>query len=276
MRQRAPAPPRRGRPDHADRRGAGRDHAAVHLRAGGRRARGAARAPRQEQRPVEAARRRGGAGDRPRAGRVHLADLVRVQGRARPGRADLELRDRARVRPARRSTTTRTGRRTWSAGSPPSTRPATSTPGRWTTRRRAFIDGQLRAIVGIELEITRIEAKAKLSQNRPEADVAGVIAGLRERGDAVSADAVGRARATTRGTPRRASSASPASRMTSRGAGLPVISSTWAAAWCSSIAKPLATAEPAAAAAAASGVGQGSYTASRRAVGGLAVSRIRS
>ncbi len=55
---------------------------------------------------------------------------------------------------------------------------------------RAFIDGQLRAIVGVELAITRIEAKAKLSQNRPTADVAGVIAGLRERGDTASADAV--------------------------------------------------------------------------------------
>jgi len=59
---------------------------------------------------------------------------------------------------------------------------------------RAFIEGQLRAIVGIELEITRIEAKAKLSQNRPAADVEGVIAGLRERGDTDSADAVERAR----------------------------------------------------------------------------------
>src|SRR5271165_6545212 len=60
---------------------------------------------------------------------------------------------------------------------------------------RKFIDGQLRAIVGIELEITRIEAKAKLSQNRPEADVAGVIAGLRGRGDAVIADEVAQANA---------------------------------------------------------------------------------
>ncbi|HTR96248.1 MAG TPA: FMN-binding negative transcriptional regulator [Trebonia sp.] len=59
---------------------------------------------------------------------------------------------------------------------------------------RAFIEGQLRAIVGVELEITRIEAKAKLSQNRPEADIEGVIAGLRERGDVLSADAVERAR----------------------------------------------------------------------------------
>jgi transcriptional regulator len=46
-----------------------------------------------------------------------------------------------------------------------------------------FVAGQLRAIVGVELAITRIEAKAKLSQNRPEADVVGVVAGLRERGD---------------------------------------------------------------------------------------------
>jgi transcriptional regulator len=55
---------------------------------------------------------------------------------------------------------------------------------------RAFIEGQLKAIVGVELMITRIEAKAKLSQNRPAADVDGVIAGLRERGDAASADLV--------------------------------------------------------------------------------------
>ncbi len=50
-----------------------------------------------------------------------------------------------------------------------------------------FVAGQLRAIVGLELAITRIEAKAKLSQNRPEADVVGVVAGLRERGDEQSA-----------------------------------------------------------------------------------------
>ena len=43
----------------------------------------------------------------------------------------------------------------------------------------AFVTGQLRAIVGIEVAITRIEAKAKLSQNRPQADIDGVIAGLR-------------------------------------------------------------------------------------------------
>ena len=62
----------------------------------------------------------------------------------------------------------------------------------------AFIEGQLRAIVGLELLITRIEAKAKLSQNRPAEDVTGVIAGLRERGDARSADLVERANAVAR------------------------------------------------------------------------------
>jgi transcriptional regulator len=53
-----------------------------------------------------------------------------------------------------------------------------------------FVAGQLRAIVGIELAITRIEAKFKLSQNRPAADVDGVVAGLRADGDERSADAV--------------------------------------------------------------------------------------
>ena len=42
----------------------------------------------------------------------------------------------------------------------------------------AFVAGQLRAIVGLEVEITRIEAKLKLSQNRSAADVDGVVEGL--------------------------------------------------------------------------------------------------
>ena len=60
---------------------------------------------------------------------------------------------------------------------------------------RAFIEGQLRAIVGLELQITRIEAKAKLSQNRPVGDITGVVAGLSARGDDRSAAAVERANA---------------------------------------------------------------------------------
>jgi transcriptional regulator len=42
-----------------------------------------------------------------------------------------------------------------------------------------FVEGQLRGIVGIELTVERVEAKAKLSQNRSDADRAGVVAGLR-------------------------------------------------------------------------------------------------
>ncbi|HWI01099.1 MAG TPA: FMN-binding negative transcriptional regulator [Propionibacteriaceae bacterium] len=57
-----------------------------------------------------------------------------------------------------------------------------------------FVSGQLRAIVGLELRITRVEAKAKLSQNRPEADIDGVIAGLTASGDTASAIAVKAAR----------------------------------------------------------------------------------
>jgi transcriptional regulator len=42
----------------------------------------------------------------------------------------------------------------------------------------AFLAGQLRAIVGVEVRITSVEAKYKLSQNRPPADVDGVLEGL--------------------------------------------------------------------------------------------------
>jgi transcriptional regulator len=57
-----------------------------------------------------------------------------------------------------------------------------------------FVTGQLRAIVGVELRITRIEAKAKLSQNRPAADIDGVVAGTRADGQPDMARAVQNAR----------------------------------------------------------------------------------
>jgi len=44
----------------------------------------------------------------------------------------------------------------------------------------------LGAIVGIEIPITRLIGKWKVSQNRPAADRAGVIAGLAQHGDATS------------------------------------------------------------------------------------------
>jgi transcriptional regulator len=67
---------------------------------------------------------------------------------------------------------------------------------------RPFVAGQLRAIVGVEVVISRIEAKAKLSQNRPAADVDGVISGLRARGDDRSAAAVAAAKAQRPARPR--------------------------------------------------------------------------
>ena len=41
-----------------------------------------------------------------------------------------------------------------------------------------YVRTQARAIVGLELRITRLEAKAKLSQNRSDADIDGAIDGL--------------------------------------------------------------------------------------------------
>jgi transcriptional regulator len=43
----------------------------------------------------------------------------------------------------------------------------------------AYIDGQLRGIVGVELTVATVEAKHKLSQNRDTADRLGALAGLR-------------------------------------------------------------------------------------------------
>jgi transcriptional regulator len=51
----------------------------------------------------------------------------------------------------------------------------------------AFIQGLLRAIVGFEIRVTRLEGKLKLSQNRSRADREGVIAELRARGEEASA-----------------------------------------------------------------------------------------
>jgi transcriptional regulator len=43
----------------------------------------------------------------------------------------------------------------------------------------AYIDGQLRGIVGVELTVATVGAKYKLSQNRSEQDRQGALAGLR-------------------------------------------------------------------------------------------------
>jgi transcriptional regulator len=61
-----------------------------------------------------------------------------------------------------------------------------------------YIEGQLRAIVGLEIAISRIEAKFKLSQNRSTEDMDGAIAGL-----GAEAGASGRPMAEAMGTARK-------------------------------------------------------------------------
>ena len=55
-----------------------------------------------------------------------------------------------------------------------------------TDAPESFVAAMARGIVGIEIEIARIEGKWKVSQNRPEADRHGVVEGLRAEADAPS------------------------------------------------------------------------------------------
>ncbi|HET7865987.1 MAG TPA: FMN-binding negative transcriptional regulator [Burkholderiaceae bacterium] len=59
-------------------------------------------------------------------------------------------------------------------------------PWRMSDAPEDFTTHLLQAIVGLELRITRLEGKFKLSQNRPAADQQGVLAGLQQQGDAGS------------------------------------------------------------------------------------------
>jgi len=51
-------------------------------------------------------------------------------------------------------------------------------PWRVSDAPEAFVGAQLRGIVGVRIPVARIEGKRKMSQNRPDADRAGVAAGL--------------------------------------------------------------------------------------------------
>ena len=56
---------------------------------------------------------------------------------------------------------------------------------RWhvTDAPEAYVEAQLRGIVGIEFRVTGVEGKAKLSQNRSADDRRGVVTGLRDDAD---------------------------------------------------------------------------------------------
>jgi transcriptional regulator len=53
-------------------------------------------------------------------------------------------------------------------------------PWQVTDAPEEFVQSQLRGIVGVELVIDKVEGKAKMSQNQPDRNRAGVIAGLRD------------------------------------------------------------------------------------------------
>ncbi|WP_353152921.1 FMN-binding negative transcriptional regulator [Herminiimonas fonticola] len=57
------------------------------------------------------------------------------------------------------------------------------TPWKMSDAPPSYIDERLKHIVGLEIQITRIEGKWKMSQNRDQADRMGVIAGLMQSAD---------------------------------------------------------------------------------------------
>jgi transcriptional regulator len=58
-----------------------------------------------------------------------------------------------------------------------------SAPWRVTDAPGEFVEQMLGAIVGLEIPVSRLVGKWKVSQNRPQADREGVVKGLRETGD---------------------------------------------------------------------------------------------
>ena len=53
-----------------------------------------------------------------------------------------------------------------------------------------YIDGMIKAIVGIQVTIERLEGKSKLSRNREPRDVLGAVDALRQRGVSALAQAM--------------------------------------------------------------------------------------
>lgn len=63
-------------------------------------------------------------------------------------------------------------------------------PWKMTDSPADYIDSMLKAIVGIEIAVTRLEGKFKLNQNREARDIRGAAESLRERGHAVLGQAM--------------------------------------------------------------------------------------
>ena len=59
-------------------------------------------------------------------------------------------------------------------------------PGRMQDLPAPYVQSMLKGIVGVEVAVTRLEGKFKLSQNRPAADRPRIVAALERRADAES------------------------------------------------------------------------------------------
>ncbi len=56
-------------------------------------------------------------------------------------------------------------------------------PWRMEDLPEAYMTGMIRGIIGLDIAVSRLEGKFKLSQNRPAADRPGILAALEARGD---------------------------------------------------------------------------------------------
>jgi transcriptional regulator len=74
------------------------------------------------------------------------------------------------------------------------TRAAEPKPWKMSDGEKDYIEQQIASIVGLEIDVTRIVGKSKLSQNRQPRDKDGAIAALRRKGESSTADAMERAR----------------------------------------------------------------------------------
>ena len=63
-------------------------------------------------------------------------------------------------------------------------------PWKMTDSARDYIESMLKAIVGLEIEITRLAGKSKLSQNREARDIRGAGEALKGQGDSVLGEAM--------------------------------------------------------------------------------------
>jgi transcriptional regulator len=63
-------------------------------------------------------------------------------------------------------------------------------PWKMSDSPRDYMDAQVRAVVGVEIQITRLVGKSKLGQNKEQRDIEGAARGLKDQGRDEVADAM--------------------------------------------------------------------------------------